>query len=169
MIAPRSWRKPAQAQTPPFGPLGEWRDPVIFDRLEAQIEADASQHVTRKRTRRKHVPSRLMVALEKDVEEFATGIRLRYPALMSKRGFLRKTHSVMDRQEAAKATNCHEHAAHSATGNAGRQAQASRLDQIAEVSIPGWAGLREPRRRRERNMLRNSVCRRKARRNALGS
>jgi hypothetical protein len=118
-----------------------------------------------------------MPELEKIVDQFASLIQRKYPALMTKRA--RPTKQLIlswlnrklppfprrpgrpEKEEVTKALKMLAQQKREI-----RQHLRKRVDwnEIAEACIPGWADMRDRRRRRERGRLRNSVGVRNARR-----
>jgi hypothetical protein len=159
-------------------PPGDYRDPEIFDRLNTEINRDAAaQHARKRRTHKPAaIPRRLMPALERDVDSFTKRIRCRYPTLMKKRA--RPTKKLIQSLIGKKLPPYPRRPGRPQKPEITRAAYLLRTqqreirrhkrqrvdwDEIAAACIPGWAGMREFRRTRERNKLRNSACARKVR------
>jgi hypothetical protein len=124
------------------------------------------------------IPRRLMPELEETVDQFASLVQRRYPALMKKRARPTKQLilSLLNRKLPPFPRRPGRPPKEEVTNAAKMLAQQKReirlhnrkridWDDIATACIPGWADMRDRQRKRERARLRNSVCVRNARRN----
>jgi hypothetical protein len=123
------------------------------------------------------IPRRLMPKLEKTVDRFASLIQRRYPALMTKRA--RPTKQLIlswlnrklppfprrpGRPEKEEVTKAAKMLTEQKREIRQHRRKLVDWDEIAAACIPGWADMRDRRRKRERGRLRNSVGVRNARR-----